>query len=82
MGTTKTVGVYPQVTGGEKTAGTETGLRSFSPDDIKDMSLEGVVTHVTRQTLSISSGDFAYDVANGVNAKLTLTQDSDLFSYG
>jgi len=46
MGTAKTVGVYTQVSEGEKTAGTETALRSFSPADVKAM----VETHDTSRT--------------------------------
>lgn len=37
MGFSKSVGVFTRVSAGEKTAGTETALRSFSPVDVKDM---------------------------------------------
>ena len=41
------VGTSPaQVSAGEKTAGTETALRTFSPDDVKDM----IDTHAGTET--------------------------------
>lgn len=45
---------YDQVSSGEKTAGTETEMRSFSPDDIKDM----VELH---QTLLLPYGSYIGD---------------------
>lgn len=72
----------PQVTSGEKTTGTENGLRSFSPADIKDIATiwggggpAGAVTSVYGRTGNVvaASGDYTAAQITETSTKKIMT---------
>jgi hypothetical protein len=77
-------GVNPaQVSGGEKTAGTETALRLFAPVDVKEMAVTfggGTIVSVfgrdgsgTSGAISAASGDYTADQITDTGSKVLMT---------
>ena len=77
-----------QVSSGEKTAGTETGVRRFSPEDIKDMVIEHApggsagVTSVFGRTGAVVAASGDYTAAQVTNAFDTTSNTLDDITIG